>query len=394
MSAYKNIFMKTEPISPKEMQEYLSGNLSMEEMHKIEQKLSADEFSAEATNGFENNPAALAGLAGLNEKFAAKHGLNNSGLSATQIVLLSIAGATLVAVLSIFTYTQLNQPSEPQIAQNNISEKEDNKPEVIEQKPQPVIENIDETIQEESYDDAVILIEEEVEKTDLIEKEKIIDSKDVLEKQPETVVDVIEEPIEIDIDVEPIDDIDIKPIETKIETKAHSNVKVLYYHDFKVIDYSGLYTKQIKIRNKEIPSGRNVVYNPSTKDNPNSIVGPYTFIPYEDFLDDAMKKFSKNDFKGALKDLKLIIKLFPDDVNAHFYGGLCYYNLGKWSYAQNYFTTVADNYIYTFDQEADYYKALALKENGQTTEAEELFNKIVEEGKFYAEHARKELRNL
>ena len=62
-----------------------------------------------------------------------------------------------------------------------------------------------------------------------------------------------------------------------------------------------------------------------------------------DILNDAMKDFEENNFKAALKSYRVILEHYPQDINAYFYGALCYYNLGKADKAIIYFDNVIAN---------------------------------------------------
>ena len=61
-SQFNTIFMERGPLTKQQLDAYLSGKLSPSEMHEIELKLSDDPFFADAVEGFQNNPDAIAGF--------------------------------------------------------------------------------------------------------------------------------------------------------------------------------------------------------------------------------------------------------------------------------------------------------------------------------------------
>ena len=50
-------------------------------------------------------------------------------------------------------------------------------------------------------------------------------------------------------------------------------------------------------------------------------------IDYQDFLSLSLNKFKNNKYKAALINFNTIRDQYPNDLNAHYYGGLCYYNI-------------------------------------------------------------------
>ena len=118
------------------------------------------------------------------------------------------------------------------------------------------------------------------------------------------------------------------------------------------------------------------------------------YIPYKDFLMEGLTKFAKNDYKGALGHLLTIQQQYPDDVNASFYSGLCYYNLGKTRQAITMFDKTIGNSISTFKEESEWYKSLSLLEDGKKSDAKELMKKIESEGGFYEKAAREKLKGM
>lgn len=117
-------------------------------------------------------------------------------------------------------------------------------------------------------------------------------------------------------------------------------------------------------------------------------------VPYVDYLDKSMYLFSKGEMKEALIRFVKIIETYPNDVNANFYGGLCYYNIGQYQEAKKCFQQLQSAEFGNFEEEGDWYLAkteLALKNK---EEAKAILKKIIDGKGFYAAQAKSELQKL
>ncbi len=116
-------------------------------------------------------------------------------------------------------------------------------------------------------------------------------------------------------------------------------------------------------------------------------------MAYLPFMDAAMGKFKAHHHKGALLELRFLLDQYPDDVNALFYAGLCAYNIGAYERAENFLARTATHRIDTFDEEAQWYHALALEQLGDHSGAQQAFARIAAQGGFYATRAAKITRD-
>ncbi len=191
-------------------------------------------------------------------------------------------------------------------------------------------------------------------------------------------------------EIQKIQTIAIKSITnlSKPEENIKRHFKLLpttYYYDLKVVVYDKSRRSKIKMRiNDEgtlSPQFENYE-NMIQKDGIN-----WTYISYEEFLEEAMGKFSKSLYKEALLDYHYILKLYEHDLNAYFYGGLCYYNLGMYDKALLCFDEILKDNSLNFMQEALWYKALSLYYAGRIEEATALFADICISKGFYSSKA-------
>lgn len=393
-----HIIMQTDPLTKEEMQAYLDGNLSPEEMHKIELKMASDELNDDAMEGFSQTPGALAGFTAIENNFKNFHGAHAAGASSagsafgtSMIVSFSIAIVTALG-LSIanesFNSIEQEDCRNNLQAQVNISQTED---------------NIDQSVYESVKEEAIVEAEIEAELADV---KPTIENKQITSEIAMAIQQEAEQPVddksneteeEESFKVEPIT-IESPQTIAALPTKsiAKSNVSAIFLHNLKVVDVSSLYANKIRVRNMNDVSGTRV-YNSdraAIRDNSAIISGPYIYVDYLEYIDDAMRDFENNKFKQALKSYRVILEHYPDDINAFFYGALCYYNLGKSEKAIVYLERVKLSQINTFDLEADFYIAKSLAQAGKIDEAKAAFLKIEKEGEFYAKRAREERLKL
>lgn len=114
-------------------------------------------------------------------------------------------------------------------------------------------------------------------------------------------------------------------------------------------------------------------------------------IPYLDYLTLCIQAMDKKDYELALSHFAEVLNQYPDDVNGLFYSAQCNYYLGRYEKAIGYYDQTMRNMINKFNEEAEFYKAKSIKALGRTEEANKLFELIVAKGKFYSQHAQKEL---
>jgi hypothetical protein len=371
---------KNNPVTREEMQQYLDGKFSSSEKIKVEEKMLDDEFASEASEGFMENNVAFSEVSSLNVAFEKK--IQTSSTKGYNYKYWFI-GTMVVAVISIsivaylLTHTEEPNIDEKKIAENKITEEI------------PVIENTPTIIMtDEQLKEEIIEIKEA---TNISEKKQITYEKTIA-AQPITV----ETSVPSEIFIENPQSVEIKKIQEleNYDTKkiAESNVKMLYIKNLKAVDYSILYTNHIA-KKEWILTGTTADKESSSSEG---VIAEHVikYIPYKDFLIEGLTNFSKNDYKGSLGFLLTILQQYPDDVNASFYSGLCYYNLGKTRQAISMFDKTIGNSISTFKEESEWYKSLSLLEDGKKSDAKEVMKKIESEGGFYAKAAREKLKGM
>lgn len=185
-------------------------------------------------------------------------------------------------------------------------------------------------------------------------------------------------------------ELEIKPVipELKKENLFYTFKKEIYLHNLKAIDYTIYRSKPIETE-RMVLSG--ITADKANKDDESeTITWEKVDVPYIEYLDRSMELFEDGKFKKALVRFKQILVFYPEDVNAHFYSGLCYYNLNKNELALNAFAKSYSFEYGNFREEAEWLSYLVYKDQGSIKQAKILCNKIIEEGGYYAGRAKNE----
>ena len=181
-----------------------------------------------------------------------------------------------------------------------------------------------------------------------------------------------------------------------IEDVVYSNVPVVYSHKFLLVDYSKIYSVAPVISKIEFTGTSAALENKDDVLNegqtPDAV--KTVNIPYKDYLYETQELFGRNDFKGALKRYKVIINSYPEDLNAHFYSGLCYYNIGKYNLAHKHFSLAQKHAYNTFKIDAQWYDAKTYYMEGKNESCKLALQKIIDNNDYYAPQAKDLLKKL
>lgn len=168
--------------------------------------------------------------------------------------------------------------------------------------------------------------------------------------------------------------------------RDHSKAKEIYLYNLKLVDYRN-YRSKPTVKTKQVV----LTGTPASKEGETS-TDPITElqeieIPYVEYLSKTMRKFSIGSYKSALSRFDIILSTYDNDVNANFYSGLCLFNLEKYEAAIDRFLNCRTGKFSNFDEEAQWMTALSYEKLGKQNEANQYFQKIVEQGGFYKKRA-------
>lgn len=366
-SEEQNIFNPGRELTREEIDAYLAGNLSPEQMNEVERIAAASPMSADALEGVR-----MAGSSAAVDQITKEVAIKSGFLSTATFRIIGFIGLAVVVGLVVY----LNETHETT---------QDNEPEQV---AQAIIQPDEEPLTEEdaSEESTLKVVETEVtdssvsifvnaskSPSDLPTDEPFIHELEIPADKLESIV-ILDVPlVEEDPEEEPIPGISAGP-----------GQDIYHLLDYRVVDYT-------ELRKEEF----NVLYN-----NLGGVPAAYASewemeneqpqilqIAYVDYLREAMGLFSSHKYKAAENKFKTILKKYPDDANALFYGGLCLYRLGKYEKAVERFEASLKLDIRTFEQESAFYMAVSLLADGEKDSAIKILEEIVEKGGFYAEQA-------
>lgn len=327
------------------LRRYYANEMSASEKHALETRALSDPFLYESMEGFDNFPTAAIGIPKRKSTFK---------------ILFSLSLFVLFLGITLFF------SSRP-------------KKEILEISAATI--EVDHLLPEED----TLHLEPE---SELIQPEKIIQERIAIEKKKITDTARLEvaEQILIPEDIRPIDDYAVTKWE--VSRKVRKKTPSTYLFDLYIVDYRELKrtTRNIHYTRYDL-GGLSADKEEENAYNTNELVETNVEISYFDYLKQSMLLFSENRFKLALKRFSIILEHYPDDLNALFYGGLCYANLGKHDLAITYFEKVLDSPLHSFEEEAKWYKVKSLLKLNQLKVAHENLVEIISDGGFYAPEA-------
>lgn len=362
MKKMEDIFNTNDSLSKEDIKNYLSGKLSENENRAIEGKLESDAFQAEAMEGFKSVPNSVNEFEKLEDKINSRINKFKFNFNA---ILLTLSSVFIIGISILILFPE-----------KDISQKVNTTPNFTKE-TKPTIDELSDS----AIDLAKILPINEI-----ITSSEIIVNSPIKAEQTERLNTTINKKRTLDV-------IKMKMREAvKIEVENNFNTPIsiinsphIYLHELLIFNYKN----RNNIKKKEVKaelSGLPAAYE-NTKNNPMDLQINIKEIPYNDFLKDALLDFRENNFKTALKNFKVILNQYPNDINALFYGGLCYYNIKQKDKAIEHFEACITHSYSIFEEEANWYKAKSLFKKGDYSESKNTLNSIIEGNGFYSKSA-------
>lgn len=167
-------------------------------------------------------------------------------------------------------------------------------------------------------------------------------------------------------------------------------IKIMHILNYKLADYTEIRSKQWE---KFTLDDTGLPANFSSFEERKKYLDehPEKSTPYVEYISQCIKAFDEAKYNLAIQRFNVVLKEYPDDVNAQFYSAMSFFHTGEYERAIALFSKSEKNMIKTFDEESWYYHAKSLKAAGQVDEANALFTKVVQKNGFYAENALKEI---
>lgn len=197
---------------------------------------------------------------------------------------------------------------------------------------------------------------------------------------------ITEEPLEM-LPSKPLTLSNEKETEEDIVFKFTPNAPVIFIHNLKVTNYRMYYFKYNESIDLSINMGLSAQYGSNADIERQQLNRSNSYFAHK-IIQKAMWLFNSKNTVSCIEELSLLYDFNPDDANAQFYLGMCYYQLGKYSLANRYFQKNLDNINNIFHQESEFYQALCLLNTNQSSEAAKQLQNIISNKGFYSIRAK------
>jgi TolA-binding protein len=338
-------------LSRKEIKQYRESR-DEKEKFSIELKSIENDFDMDALDGWVNAKSGTQLMTKLDSKFSNKINSKKIYISIT------------ILLLSLFFIYHLNSPNEfRKVSKSNkvnVTKKE--------------IENSNEEITEEIMKMIELPGKQQI-------KIKTIQQDLKAQREETNSTNFNQEKITI----ETLPTSDWKKIDLSFKPERKQELgKEIYIHDVKLLDYR-IYRSRPQIKTKQLIINGTPASQENKNQDPIDISEWKTIdIPYIEFIDETISIFAKGNNKKALTKMEQILENYPDDLNANFYSGICYYNLNEFNKAINAFEKCLSSQFNNFNEEAEWYLAKSFQANNEDEKARILFEKIKNSSSFYS----------
>lgn len=164
------------------------------------------------------------------------------------------------------------------------------------------------------------------------------------------------------------------------------NRQLMYLNDLKMVHPKEMYSAHSP-RPELTGTPAGTMNNPQEPDNVN-----VEHLSYTEMMSKASAAYVAGKHKDCAKIMNMWLAERPNDVNAQFYVGLCYYNLGLYEKAHRNLEAARGNEIDTFKEEATWYSALSHEQIHGFEQTREQFEMIANIGGFYSQRAFEKLK--
>jgi TolA-binding protein len=167
-----------------------------------------------------------------------------------------------------------------------------------------------------------------------------------------------------------------------------TKAKEVALSNFIFIDFRGIRAEQTLLSEVNLSGTGANLPNRETKKNDFELSMQKTEIAYHDYLAQTAEILQSNDFITALQRYKTILKHYPSDDNALFYGAYCLFQTGNYQESLVYLEQLAKSNYANFEEECDWYILKCLTKLNRALDAKRVAEKIIEQNGFYSEQAR------
>ncbi len=184
----------------------------------------------------------------------------------------------------------------------------------------------------------------------------------------------------------------LKPAQGKKEPALSKSNDLKYVENLKVVDYEvappspqagAIYSLPAKFENAESEKNLNAGDDIQT-----------LTISYDLVLKEGLALIEKRKYKESLEKFNLIMQSRPADLNALFYSGIAFYNLGNFDMALVNFKKTIEAKDPAFYDEAKWYEGLSYQGKNEREKAAQIFKEISGRENFYKIRAEERLKEM
>jgi len=431
---HNHIFSNTTCISKENMLKYINKQLPKNELYDVEKHMLDCDFCTEAFEGlkFAQNSSIL---------FAIDNQIDLKSSNKTPLYRHLMLAASVIAIIigSFFTFNFFNKTIDNT---NNLAIQE------IIEKEEPILkkeENLQSISTEEKSIEPIEVTDEEVTLIDENEQLKAFESDNYISNNSNQKISIVDEEVVIEseateqiqpavslAEVDYFEEDEVEENEAFIQQdqatqtinneinetrsvnrKAKKNTSITskdaapainatkykntkYVNDLKVLDYSEEYEFDYEL--KKSVEGNSLSPDFATKEDKvvskKELEKSIVEITYNDVLEAATKSYTNKEYTNAIAKFNTILKTHPNDVNAHFYTAMSFYQLKDYNKALTFYSSTLNNNDNTFKEDAQWYKALSFIELGSISDAKVLLDQIINESGIYKAQANEKIKKL
>ncbi len=330
-------------------------------------QLETDELTKDALDGFLHSEISWTDVQQMDDRY--KH--ERKGNFTFKWI---IGGASMVIlIVGLVIFYQINQPSTNQLVNHNYSkttEPSKNKKDNLQTSNSNLVK---------AKSNNEVQLQARMANTSSLNKEITINEKEINS--------VVSSEIISDGSLKSMKVLDVKMFNSSDEIKNEGvNAQEVFIYSYKTVDYR-VYRKEntLIVDANRLLNG--VSANQSSKSSTVEI-SEQKEIGYFYFLTESMNYFKKGMLDLAMENFNLILKNFPDDVNALFYAGLCAVEKKDYKNSIAFFENVRIHKYSNFREEAEWKLLDVLIQTKDWEKAKSLRQTIIQKNGFYAGQAK------
>lgn len=181
--------------------------------------------------------------------------------------------------------------------------------------------------------------------------------------------------------------------ETDIILEFIPNAPTIFIQNLKVTNYRSYYFKRNESVSLLVNNGLSAQYENNSKIEKSILSKTDSYLAHK-IIQNAMRLFAVKKTQSCIEELNLLYDFNSSDANAQFYLGMCYYQLGKYKFAINFFNQNLDNENNIFHQESEFYQALSYLNTKDSDKGIYILSSIIKNKGFYSKRAQETLLNL